>query len=77
MSGYIIYGKILRDCTIGTSKHEANKTFRALDKYGVRVTRLKDAYIYPTKEEAEERIRKANEKFGYEEYVKFEVRKAK
>lgn len=65
--GYIIYGKRTKEVVGGGP----DKNFAALDGHGVRVSRLKDAFIYDTKEEAQNIIDKVNTKDG----VILEIRK--
>lgn len=74
MAEYLIYGKrtqAWKDKEGHT--HEPDKTFRALDIQGCRVTKLDEAFSYATKEDAQERIDKTKLKPG----VVLEVRKAK
>lgn len=75
MAEWLIYGKRSKPWKDRNGrKHEADKTFRALDADGRRVTSLDDAFSYATKEDAQERIDKAKPDF---EGVLFEIRKAK
>ena len=77
MIGYVIYGKRtgLRD------KHKKpvfDKTFRALDSVGRRVTTLTNAMCYATKEDAQDILDKpATKKLIDAGLVLFEIRKAK
>jgi len=76
MSEWLIYGKRTKpwqDKKTG-KRHEPDKTFRALDSLGRRVTSLDDAFSYATKEDAQERIDKAHPDI---DGVVFEIRKAK
>ena len=74
MSEYLIYGKRTKSWKDKKGRiHDPDKTFRALDSYGRRVTILDQAFSYATKEDAQERIDKANPREG----VVFEIRKAK
>lgn len=75
MAQYIIYGK-------GTERwfskchqrwFEPDKTFKALDYKGCRVSKIADAGFYDTKEEAQAVLDKVGEKPGRV----FEIRKAK
>lgn len=76
---YRIYGKVIQEYWYKNIHHLPQKMFRALDKYGVQVTRLNNAYCYDTKEEAQAVINRANnnlKKNGHENCVLFEIRKA-
>ena len=74
MSEYLIYGKRTKPWKNKKGYlQQPDKTFRALDAYGRRVTSLDQAFSYATKEDAQERIDKANPREG----VVFEIRKAK
>lgn len=71
---YAVYGK--RDAwrNMQTNQiEEPDKTFRALNSYGERVSRLSEAIIFYTKEDAEEWI--ASHKFRPEAHI--EIRKVK
>lgn len=74
MAAWLIYGKRTKPWR---DKHghlvDPDKNFRALDSYGVRVTKLSDAFSYATREDAQERIDRAHPQDG----VIFEIRKAK
>ena len=74
MSEYLIYGKRTKPWK-DKNGHllDPDKTFKALDWYGVRVNKLSDAFSYATREDAQERINKAHPQDG----VIFEIRKAK
>ena len=75
MAEWLIYGKRSKPWRDKKGHmHEPDKTFRALDSVGRRVTSLDDAFSYATKEDAQERIDKAKPDF---EGVLFEIRKAK
>lgn len=65
--GYIIYGKRTKEVIGGGP----DKNFAALNGNGVRVSRLKDARVYDSKEEAQSVINAMNIKDG----VILEVRK--
>lgn len=78
---YLIYGKVVKPYrSITGVYHEPQSMFRALNKYGVRVTSLNKAYQYTSKEEAQEIIDKAKnnlKKSGHDNCVEFEIRKSK
>lgn len=75
MAEYLIYGKRTKPWRDKKGKlQQPDKTFRALDAQGCRVTNLDYAFSYATKEDAQERIDKANPPI---EGVIFEIRKAK
>ncbi len=75
MSEWLIYGKRTKPWKDKNGRtQQPDKTFRALDSYGRRVTSLDDAFSYATKEDAQERIDNAHPNI---EGVVFEIRKAK
>lgn len=49
---YIIYGKCTGLIDPKTNQPVYHKQFRALDSWGVRVTKLSDAMAYATREDA-------------------------
>lgn len=65
--GYIIYGKRNKVVNGGGP----DKSFKALDIDGNRVTRKADAQVYETKELAQETIDSVGE-----DYCEFEIRKS-
>ena len=77
MVGWLIYGKR----TGLPDKHNKptfDKTFRALDSVGRRVTTLTNAMCYATKEDAQEILEKpATKKLIDAGLVVFDIRKAK
>ena len=74
MSEWLIYGKRTQPWQDAKGKmHYPDKTFRALNADGVRVTSLNKAFSYATKEDAQERLDKATPRPG----TVFEIRKAK
>ena len=76
MPEFLIYGKRSKpwkDPKTG-KMHQPDKTFRALDIRGRRVTSLDEAFSYATKEDAQERIN--NIKHPVDGVI-FEIRKAK
>lgn len=77
MIGWLIYGK--RTGLTGKShKPVFDKTFRALDSAGRRVTTLTNAMCYATKEDAQFILDKpANKKLIDDGLVIFEIRKAR
>ena len=85
MSAWIIYGKIIKTMPLqnnngGSKIVEPQKTFRALNYKGQRVTRLADAGKYYEKEMAQKIIDKAQaywDKQGYGDCVAYEIRKSK
>lgn len=70
MSEYLIYGKRNGQYVNGFPTYD--KTFRALDGFGKRVTNLNQAMSYATREDAQEIINKK----GRKDCI-FEIRKAK
>lgn len=78
MPQYLIYGKHLTPWIDSKGKsREPDKTFRALDARGVRVTKLDNAMSYATKEDAQEVLDKPGTKARIEKgEVIFEVRRA-
>jgi len=69
MSEYLIYGKRQGQLIKGVPTYD--KTFRALDGFGMRVTSLNKAMSYATREDAQEIINKK----GRTDCL-FEIRKA-
>ena len=78
MAEYLIYGKHLTPWIDSKGKlREPDKTFRALDARGVRVTKLDNAMSYATKEDAQEVLDKPGTKTRIKrEEVIFQIRKA-
>lgn len=78
MPQYLIYGKHLTPWIDSKGKlREPDKTFRALDVHGVRVTKLDNAMSYATKEDAQEVLDKPGTKARIKrEEVMFQIRKA-
>lgn len=78
MPQYLIYGKHLTPWIDSKGKiREPDKTFRALDARGVRVTKLDNAMSYATKEDAQEVLDKPGTKARIKrEEVTFQIRKA-
>ena len=78
MAQWLIYGKHLTPWIDSKGKlREPDKTFRALDARGVRVTKLDNAMSYATKEDAQEVLDKPGTKARVEKgEVIFEVRRA-
>lgn len=75
MAQYIIYGK-RTEPWYNSETHEHNepdKGFAALDYKGIRVSKLKDAYFYDSREEAQEYLDTKAPRNG----AVFEIRKAK
>lgn len=77
MVGWLIYGK--RTGLLNKQKKPVfDKTFRALNSVGQRVTTLSDAMCYAEKEDAQAILDKpATKKLIDEGLVIFEIRKAK
>ena len=77
MIGWLIYGK--RTGLTGKGhKPVFDKTFRALDSVGRRVTTLTNAMCYATKEDAQAILDKpVNKKLIEDGLVLFEIRKAR
>lgn len=78
MAEWLIYGKHLTPWI--DSKHkmrEPDKTFRALDMHGVRVTKLDNAMSYASIEDAQEILDKPGTKARIEKgEVCFQIRRA-
>ena len=70
MAEYLIYGKRQGQLINGVPTYD--KTFRALNSFGLRVTKLDQAMSYATKEDAQEII----DKKGRSDCL-FEIRKFK
>lgn len=75
MGSYLIYGK--RTGKIEDGVPVFDKTFKALDYNGVRVSRLSDAGEYATKEDAQEVIDKKCYYYADQGLCEFEIRKTK
>ena len=77
MPQYLIYGKHLTPWIDSKGKlREPDKTFRALDAHGVRVTKLDNAMSYATKKDAQEVLDKPGTRARVEKgEVIFEVRR--
>ncbi len=75
MAEYLIYGKRTERIYDVYSKTwtEPDTTFRALNANGERVTKLKDAFSFATREDAQDFIDNRRPKPG----VIFEIRKAR
>ena len=78
MSQWLIYGKHLIPWIDSKGKmRDPDKTFRALNAQGVRVTKLSDAMSYASKKDAQELLDKPGTKVRIEKgEVCFEIRKA-
>lgn len=75
---YIIYGKCTGLINPKTNQPVYHKQFRALDSWGVRVTKLSDAMAYATREDAQEQLDKPKVKQRIKDgLVQFEIRKAR
>lgn len=82
---YLIYGKVIKSIPLPDGKGgkhivDPQTTFRALNYTGQRVTKLSDADNYAEREDAQRVVDKAKaywKERGYENYIAFEIRKAK
>lgn len=75
---YLIYGKRTGLLDSKTNKPAFDKQFKALDSWGVRVNKLRDAMAYATREDAQEQINKPQVQQRIKDgLVQFEIRKAK
>ena len=74
---YLIYGKMTERwySKIDHKWHEPDKTFKALNWYGVRVNKLCDAAEYATYEDAKNKLEKETK--NHKKKAIFEIRKAK
>ena len=75
---FLLYGKRTGLVNPETGEPVYDKTFRALDSFGVRVTKLSDAMSYATKEDIQDLLDKPKTKAAIEAgLVEFDIRKAK
>lgn len=75
---FLLYGKRTGLVNPETGEPVYDKTFRALDSFGVRVTKLSDAMSYATKEDIQDLLNKPKTKAAIEAgLVEFDIRKAK
>lgn len=72
---YLIYGKHTKEWWDGKMRQPPDKTFRALNYKGVRVTKLEDAGSFAEKSDAEEYLAKKKDPSRTD--VVFEIRKVK
>lgn len=71
---FAIYAKMTTPWRDGANQwHDEDKNFRAINGAGCRVTKLADACVFATKEDAEEFI----ESHSWRNGIKLEVRKLK
>lgn len=75
MPEYLIYGKRIQPIYYPTLResHGPDKTFKALNEYGERVSKLSDAFSFASKEDAQQFLDEHNLRDG----CVFEIRKAK
>ena len=77
MPAYLIYGKVIKPGRIGQTVYtEPQKTFRALNWNGARVTKLSDAFSYASKKDAQDRLDKVMKNAPHKDMVEFQIRKA-
>ena len=75
---FLLYGKRTGLVNPETGEPVYDKTFRALDSFGVRVTKLSDAMSYATKQDIQDLLDKPKTKAAIEAgLVEFDIRKAK
>lgn len=75
---FLLYGKRTGLKNPETGEPVFDKTFRALDSYGCRVTKLVDAMAYAEKSDIQSLLDKPKTKAAIEAgLVQFEIRKAK
>lgn len=75
---FLLYGKRTGLVNPETGEPVYDKTFRALDSWGCRVTKLSDAMAYATKEDIQDLLDKPKTKAAIEAgLVEFDIRKAK
>lgn len=72
---YLIYGKHTKEWWDGKMRQPPDKTFRAINYKGVRVTKLEDAGSFATREDAQEFLDKHADPKRND--VAFEIRKVK
>jgi len=75
MSAYLIYGKRTGKIEYGEPVYD--KTFKALNYAGVRVTKLADAGTYATREDAQNVIDEKCTDYKEAGLCEYEIRKAK
>lgn len=75
---YLLYGKRTGLPDSKTGKPIYDKTFRALDSFGCRVTKLTDAMAYAEKADVQSILDQPHIKANIENgFCQFEIRKAK
>ncbi len=75
---FLLYGKRTGLINPETGEPVYDKTFRALDSFGVRVIKLSDAMSYATKEDIQDLLDKPKTKAAIEAgLVQFDIRKAR
>lgn len=78
MAQWLLYGKRTGLIDLKTKKPVYDKTFRALDSYGVRVSKLSDAMSYAEKSDIQEILDKPAIKANIDAgLVEFEIRRAR
>ena len=75
MPQYLVYGKRTEPVYYPTLRqtHGPDKTFKALNEYGERVTKLSDAFSFASREDAQEFLDAHKHRAG----CVFEIRKAR
>ncbi len=78
MAQWLLYGKRTGLIDLKTKQPVYDKTFKALDSYGVRVNKLSDAMSYAEKSDIQEILDKPEIKANIDAgLVKFDIRRAK
>ncbi len=78
MAQWLLYGKRTGLIDLETKQPVYDKTFKALDSYGVRVNKLSDAMSYAEKSDIQEILDKPEIKANIDAgLVKFDIRRAK
>lgn len=78
MAQWLLYGKRTGLIDLKTKQPVYDKTFKALDSYGVRVNKLSDAMSYAEKSDIQEILDKPKIKANIDAgLVKFDIRRAK
>ena len=78
MAQWLLYGKRTGLIDLETKQPVYDKTFRALDSYGVRVNKLSDAMSYAEKSDIQEILDKPAIKANIDAgLVEFEIRRAR
>ena len=78
MAQWLLYGKRTGLIDLKTKQPVYDKTFKALDSYGVRVNKLSDDMSYAEKSDIQEILDKPEIKANIDAgLVKFDIRRAK